>query len=114
MRFTRLASIAALATLAVATPTLDRRNKPASQCTTGPIQCCETVETVNLAERIIVLLGITSPILLDPTVLVGLTCTDIDVVGAGGESCSATPACCQDHSFNGIIALGCVPVDLNL
>ena len=73
----------ALATLAAATPT--RRNEPASSCSTGPIQCCETVEKASdpAAATLIGLLGI---VLQNVNVGVGLTCSPITVVGAGSGS----------------------------
>ena len=38
----------AMSLLAVATPApLIARNEPASQCSTGPVQCCESTETVS-------------------------------------------------------------------
>ncbi|KAK7464756.1 hypothetical protein VKT23_005963 [Stygiomarasmius scandens] len=109
MQFTRLASLAAIATLAVATPT--RRNEPASSCSTGPIQCCNTVTDAGdpAAAKVLGLLGI---VIQDVTAVVGLTCTPISVIGVGGNSCSANPVCCADNSHGGLISIGCVPVDL--
>ncbi|THU91485.1 hypothetical protein K435DRAFT_674080, partial [Dendrothele bispora CBS 962.96] len=57
------------------------------------------------------LLGI---VVQDVNALVGVTCSPISVIGVGGDSCSANPVCCENNSFNGIVALGCVPVDLSL
>ncbi|KAK7464764.1 sc3 hydrophobin [Stygiomarasmius scandens] len=111
MQFTRLASLAALATLAVATPT--RRNEPASSCTTGPIQCCNSVESAS-SSSVTKLIGLLGIVLQDVNVLVGLTCDPISVIGVGGDSCSANPVCCEDNSHGGLISIGCVPVDLNL
>lgn len=74
----KLSVIAALAiaTLAAATPA--RRNEPASSCSTGPVQCCNTVEPASspAAAGILGLLGV---VLQDLTVAVGLTCTPITV-----------------------------------
>ncbi|KAF5362900.1 hypothetical protein D9758_007103 [Tetrapyrgos nigripes] len=111
MQFTRLAAIATLATLAVATPT--RRNEPASQCNTAPVQCCNSVQPADsaAASKALGLLGV---VLQDVTVLVGLDCDPISVIGVGGDSCNASPVCCEDNSFHGLVAIGCVPVDLSL
>ncbi|KAF8875137.1 hypothetical protein BD779DRAFT_1678405 [Infundibulicybe gibba] len=43
-----------------------------------------------------------------------MTCSPISAIGLGGNSCSAQPVCCSNNSFNGIVALGCTPVNLNL
>ncbi|KDQ62777.1 hypothetical protein JAAARDRAFT_87356, partial [Jaapia argillacea MUCL 33604] len=98
---------AALAILAVATPT-----EPASSCTTGPIQCCNTVESASspAAAGILASIGV---VVQDVTALVGLTCSPITAIGVGsGSSCSASPVCCTDNSWGGLISIGCVPVTL--
>ncbi|THU90507.1 fungal hydrophobin [Dendrothele bispora CBS 962.96] len=87
--------------------------EPASQCNTGPVQCCNSVQTAGspAAAGILGLLGV---VVQDLNVPVGLTCSPISVIGVGGDSCSANPVCCEDNSFNGLIAIGCVPVNINL
>ncbi|EEB99984.1 hypothetical protein MPER_00187, partial [Moniliophthora perniciosa FA553] len=69
-------SLVALATLAIATPTR-RSGQPASSCNT--ITAC--VDPAD--ETIMKLLGI--PI-LNPDILVGLTCNPVTVIGASGSS----------------------------
>ncbi|KAK7054477.1 hypothetical protein VNI00_003675 [Paramarasmius palmivorus] len=105
----KLFTVAALASLAVATPT----GTPASQCNTGDIQCCNNVQKAGSAgiAGILALLGV---VVQDVNALVGVTCSPITVIGAGGNSCSAQPVCCTNNSFNGVIALGCTPINLNL
>ncbi|KAF8072182.1 fungal hydrophobin-domain-containing protein [Lyophyllum atratum] len=101
----------ALATLAAATPT--RRNTPASQCNTGPVQCCNSVQTAG-SDPVAGILGLLGVVVQDINVLVGVTCTPITVIGAGGDSCTAQPVCCEDNSFHGLVAIGCTPVNLSL
>ncbi|KAF8954462.1 fungal hydrophobin-domain-containing protein [Flammula alnicola] len=48
------------------------------------------------------------------TGLIGLTCSPLDILGIGGNSCSQQPVCCSNNNFNGVIALGCNPINLNL
>ncbi|KAJ3785575.1 hydrophobin 2 [Lentinula aff. detonsa] len=100
---------AALATLAVATPA--PRNEPASSCTTGPIQCCNTVESANSASAA-ALLGVLGIVVQDVNALVGLDCSPITGVGVSGSSCSAQAVCCDDNSHGTLISLGCLPVSL--
>ncbi|KAF8154240.1 hydrophobin-251 [Crassisporium funariophilum] len=111
----KLISALALATLAVATPA--RRNPPAttpaSQCNTGDLQCCNSAQAANSA-AVAPLLGLLGIVVQDVTALVGLTCSPISVIGIAGNSCSAQPVCCSNNSFNGLVALGCTPVNLNL
>ncbi|KAI0826132.1 fungal hydrophobin-domain-containing protein [Irpex lacteus] len=84
----------------------------AGNCNTGSIQCCNSVESANssAASTILGLLGI---VLTDPSVLVGLTCSPISVIGVGtGSSCSARPVCCENNSFGSLISIGCIPISL--
>ncbi|KAJ3876757.1 hydrophobin 2 [Lentinula edodes] len=95
---------AALATLAAATPT------PRDTCSTGPIQCCNDVQSAKSsgAAAILGLLGI---VLQDLDVLVGLDCSPITVIGLGSSSCSAQAVCCEDNSSS-LISIGCLPITL--
>ncbi|KAJ3572060.1 hypothetical protein NP233_g3337 [Leucocoprinus birnbaumii] len=86
---------------------------PASQCNTGDLQCCNSVQAAS-SNAVGLLLGLLGVVLSDLTALVGITCSPLSVIGVGGNSCSAQPVCCQNNSFNGIIAIGCTPVNINL
>ncbi|KAJ8073561.1 hypothetical protein PM082_011839 [Marasmius tenuissimus] len=103
----KLFTLATLATLAVATPTPGE----GGNCNTGPVQCCNTVTDAQdpAAAGVLALLGI---VLQDLNVAVGLTCSPVTVIGAGGGGCSANPVCCSDNSHGGVISIGCVPVTL--
>ncbi|EJD01687.1 fungal hydrophobin [Fomitiporia mediterranea MF3/22] len=132
MLFTKFATFISLSLLAVATPMPNggsptkiaptttvtvtataTTTEPASQCNTGPIQCCNTVTTAgdSAAAGILGLLGI---VVQDLDILVGLTCTPITIIGTGGASCNAHPVCCEDNSHGDLISIGCVPVDISL
>ncbi|KAF9460400.1 fungal hydrophobin [Collybia nuda] len=80
------------------------------QCNTGAIQCCNSVTQANnpVAALLIGLLGI----VVGPNVAVGLTCSPLSVIGIGGNSCTQQPVCCQNNSFNGLIAIGCSPINI--
>ncbi|KAF9064092.1 hydrophobin, partial [Rhodocollybia butyracea] len=89
------------------------RNEPASSCSTGPVQCCQSVQTAAQAATIPgidVLLGLLGVVIGDVTGLVGLTCSGINV--AGGGTCSAQAVCCTNNSVGGLISIGCAPVTL--
>ncbi|KAJ3904538.1 hydrophobin 2 [Lentinula edodes] len=101
---------AALATLAVATPA--PRDEPASSCSTGPVQCCNSVQSASSGGVVSTILGLLGIVLQDLNVDVGLTCSPITVIGASGNSCSAQAVCCEDNSHGGLISIGCVPVAL--
>ncbi|KAF8204672.1 hydrophobin-315 [Pholiota molesta] len=113
MQFTLSALITlAIVTLAVATPT--RRNTPpaTSECDTGSTECCDSTSTASNPVTAALLGSLGIPI-GSVTGLVGLTCSPLTVVGASGTSCSAQPVCCTNNSFNGVVALGCTPINLN-
>ncbi|THV02181.1 fungal hydrophobin [Dendrothele bispora CBS 962.96] len=86
---------------------------PAGQCNTGPVQCCDSVQDANsdAATALFHKLGITAE---SVTGQVGITCSPVSVIGVGGNSCSAQPVCCQNNNFNGLVALGCTPINVNL
>ncbi|KAK7692070.1 sc3 hydrophobin [Cerrena zonata] len=82
-----------------------------SQCNTGPIQCCNSVQTASSSSANF-LLGLLGIVVSDVTALVGLTCSPISVIGVGGSGCSAHPVCCENNSFGGLISIGCIPISL--
>ncbi|KAF9552107.1 fungal hydrophobin [Agrocybe pediades] len=92
-----------------------RRGQPSGisgSCNTGPVQCCNSVTHANnaVANVIAKLLGIALP----ANVAVGLTCSPLSVIGVGGNHCNSQPVCCENNSFNGLIAIGCSPININL
>ncbi|KAI0093406.1 fungal hydrophobin-domain-containing protein [Irpex rosettiformis] len=136
--FSRISAIAllALSTLAVATPAPAEKRwgsptttpattktvtvtAPATtttissgNCNTGPIQCCQSVQSAN-TPAVTTLLGLLGVVLSDLDVLVGLTCSPISVIGVGaGSACNASPVCCENNSFGSVISIGCIPVNL--
>ncbi|KJA28161.1 hypothetical protein HYPSUDRAFT_197683 [Hypholoma sublateritium FD-334 SS-4] len=110
MQFTTLSALTtlALATFAVAVPT---SGSPSSQCNTGSVQCCNSLQDSSefAAAGLLALLGV---VVQDVTAQVGLTCTPVTAVGLGGNSCTQQAACCENNNFNGVIALGCNPINL--
>ncbi|KAF5327499.1 hypothetical protein D9619_004141 [Psilocybe cf. subviscida] len=107
--------LAALATVAVTTLAAAIPS-PSNQCNTGSLECCQSVQTGQSVSSgslatLIFILGIKEQ---DLTGLVGVTCSPISVIGAVETSCSAQSVCCTNNSFNGVLALGCTPVNTNL
>ena len=83
--FTKLFTLATLAILAVATPAPNGGNSSGSgsgSCSTGPLQCCESVQAANspAAATLLASIGV---VVQDIDVLVGLTCSPITVIGVG-------------------------------
>ncbi|KAH6911814.1 fungal hydrophobin-domain-containing protein [Coprinopsis sp. MPI-PUGE-AT-0042] len=85
-----------------------KRGQPSSTpggCSTGPVQCCQSTghSTDGPVSLILGLLGV---VIKDVNLLIGLTCSPINVLG---NTCSAKTVCCQDNSFGGLISVGCIP-----
>ncbi|KDR81003.1 hypothetical protein GALMADRAFT_136066 [Galerina marginata CBS 339.88] len=102
-------ALSALATAGV----LPRHDDHSSQCNTGKSHCCDSTHepSSNAVSHLLGLLGVP----IDPlTGLVGLKCSPGGVVGVGGTSCSAQPVCCTNNTFNGLVALGCTPINVNI
>ncbi|PPQ65141.1 hypothetical protein CVT24_003231 [Panaeolus cyanescens] len=108
--FSRATAVAVLALPIFAAATVIPRD---GDCDTGSINCCNSTMTSSLTtlSQLGGLLGLSLP---DIGGLIGLSCSPLSVLGAGGNSCSAQPVCCTDNSFNGVIALGCTPININL
>ncbi|KAF8953919.1 fungal hydrophobin-domain-containing protein [Flammula alnicola] len=115
--FARASSLFVLALPVIATASVLPRNDPTSgpsnQCNTGSIQCCNSTQT-STAGPLGLLLGLLGIVVGDVTGLIGVTCSPITAIGVAGNSCSAQPVCCTNNSFNGIVALGCTPININL
>ncbi|KAF8966177.1 hydrophobin [Flammula alnicola] len=60
------------------------------------------------------LLGVLGIVIQGVEALVGIQCSPIDIAGIGQNSCNEQPVCCENTSFNGLIAIGCVPININL
>ncbi|KAL0948208.1 hypothetical protein HGRIS_010815 [Hohenbuehelia grisea] len=86
---------------------------PASQCNTGKLQCCNSLERAD-STVVGLLLGLLGVVIQGVEALVGITCSPIDILGIGQNSCHAQPVCCQNNNFHGIIAIGCVPINISL
>ncbi|EIW55742.1 fungal hydrophobin [Trametes versicolor FP-101664 SS1] len=130
--FSRLPTVvafASLAVLAVATPMEVKRGgapppvtktvtvtAPAAtptggSCSTGPIQCCNSVQS-SKSDAGSLLLGLLGIVVQGVDVLLGVGCSPISVIGVGGGSCNANTVCCQNNNVGGLISIGCVPIIL--
>ncbi|KAH9910194.1 fungal hydrophobin [Epithele typhae] len=101
--FARLAVVSTLAFAALAT---------ATKCNTGPVQCCESMESANSAAGSAILAAIGAT-LQNTNVELGLKCSPIDVVAVGsGKACTTNTVCCKNNNIGGGVSAGCVPVTL--
>ena len=74
----------AVATLAAATPT-KRSDDPSSQCNTGTLQCCNSVQAAS-SDTASTLLGLLGVVAGSVTGLVGVTCSPVTAIGGSGTS----------------------------
>ncbi|KAH9896892.1 fungal hydrophobin-domain-containing protein [Cubamyces lactineus] len=109
--------VLSLSILAVAMPGGSPTSAPSSSptgssCSTGPIQCCNSVESADSVAGSL-LLGLLGIVLGDITGLIGLECSPLTVIGVGsGNACSANAVCCTNNNVGGLISIGCVPIIL--
>ncbi|KAF8810457.1 hydrophobin [Phlegmacium glaucopus] len=113
--FARAASVFVLALPLLATASVLPRNDPppTNQCNSGSLQCCNSTSTASnpVTSLLLGLLGINVG---SVTGLVGLTCSPLTIIGVSGTSCNQQAVCCTNNTFNGLVALGCTPINLNL
>ncbi|KAH0831232.1 hydrophobin [Lanmaoa asiatica] len=86
---------------------------PGGSCNTGSIQCCTQHGYTGSSDPVDSLVGALG-INVGAGVLAGLNCSPLSVVGVGGNSCAQQPVCCSDNTYNGIINIGCSPININL
>ncbi|KAI0262040.1 fungal hydrophobin, partial [Gloeopeniophorella convolvens] len=82
-----------------------------SQCNVSGLQCCNSVQTES-NPAVALLLGLLGVVLSGVNVPIGVTCSPITVIGSGTSGCNAEPVCCENNNFNGVIAIGCSPINL--
>ncbi|KAF4622374.1 hypothetical protein D9613_009285 [Agrocybe pediades] len=85
-----------------------------NSCNSGPVQCCNSLMDSDSSQAN-VLLSLLNVVVGPITGQIGASCSPITAIGLGsGASCSSQPVCCSNNSFNGLIAIGCSPINLNL
>ncbi|KAG6810321.1 hypothetical protein H0H92_012410 [Tricholoma furcatifolium] len=103
-----------LATAGIVTFTGGSEEHGGGNCSSDKELCCNSVHDSQDAEvaKIFSLIGIAAQ---GVTGQVGVTCVPVSaLVGINGQSCSQQTVCCADNNYNGIVALGCTPVNANV
>ncbi|EIN06929.1 fungal hydrophobin, partial [Punctularia strigosozonata HHB-11173 SS5] len=82
------------------------------QCNTGNLQCCQ--HTADASDPVTgLLLGLLGIVVEAVDGLIGISCSPISIVGLGsGSACNASPVCCENNTFTGLIVIGCVPINI--
>ncbi|KAJ3476106.1 hypothetical protein NLI96_g11393 [Meripilus lineatus] len=106
-RVAAFSAVALFATSVAATPAA----MAAGSCNTGPIQCCNQVQSANSGGIITAILNLLN-VVVDANAQIGFDCSPINVIGVGQSQCSASPVCCDNNNVGGLISIGCLPVKL--
>ncbi|TEB38294.1 fungal hydrophobin [Coprinellus micaceus] len=115
--FTRVVALATAATLfafAAASPG-GASHGGVSQCNAGKIQCCNSAQEADKVDKntssLLQTIGIDVKGL---TGMIGSNCSPLSVAAIGGNSCTSQQVCCEGNHFNGLIAIGCTPINVSL
>ncbi|KAF8910249.1 hypothetical protein CPB85DRAFT_1435340 [Mucidula mucida] len=106
---TTIVFVMALVLLAAAVPTADTYGGGGGgqACQTGSNQCCNKVDTVQNLGSAGALSGMTGLLQLILSLLPGATNIGLDCLPVLGGSCNQQNVCCENNSFNGLVAIGC-------
>ncbi|RXW20584.1 hypothetical protein EST38_g5268 [Candolleomyces aberdarensis] len=87
-----------------------------SQCNDGYVACCNTVqEAKSMDKSISKALALAKVDVGSLTGYVASNCSPINVLALGsGASCSSQKVCCQNNHYNGLINIGCSPINVSL
>ncbi|RXW12629.1 hypothetical protein EST38_g13225 [Candolleomyces aberdarensis] len=86
------------------------------QCNGGQVSCCNQVSEVSSVDKSTsILLSLIGVDVGSLTGLVGSNCSPISALAIGsGASCSTQQVCCQNNYYNGLVNVGCSPVNVAL
>ncbi|RDB20579.1 Fruiting body protein SC1 [Hypsizygus marmoreus] len=110
--FARVSTLLCLA-LYVSASAIPRRGEYESQCNTGSVQCCNSVQDSHNKD-VGILAALIGLDIKSITGQVGVTCSPLTAVGVGGNSCTQQPVCCSGNNFEGLIVVGCTPINISL
>ncbi|PBK73266.1 fungal hydrophobin [Armillaria solidipes] len=110
--FSRLTALAVLALpFFVAASPATTTTVTGGSCNTGSAQCCKSVQDPK-SSAVQQALGLLNIPIGTITAGVGLTCDPITVIGLGTTQCANQPVCCEQNNYNGLVALGCTPINV--
>ncbi|KAL1743845.1 hydrophobin [Schizophyllum fasciatum] len=102
-----------ISALILAVPALVAATGQPASCSTGTVWCCNNTTTTDDAS-IQGLLAAVGAQVGGITGKVGLTCSPITAIGVGsGAQCSAQSVCCSNVYQNGLVNVGCTPININ-
>ncbi|KAG6810322.1 hypothetical protein H0H92_012411 [Tricholoma furcatifolium] len=90
------------------------QSRAEGNCSSGQETCCNSVQDAKDADVAQILAGLLGVAASGITGQVGVTCTPVTVLAVDGISCNQQTVCCANNNFNGLVALGCTPINVNL
>jgi len=113
-----IATIAAASTVAAAATPVARDGlnllppptvPSVSQCNTGSVQCCNS--TTSASDPSVAFLSGLLGLVPNLALPIGLTCTSVLL---NSNQCNNSPVCCSNVYQQGLIAVGCSPINIGL
>ncbi|KAF9456413.1 hydrophobin [Collybia nuda] len=104
--------VAILATLTLALSVAAAPSGKEYKCNTGKAYCCNSTHESKSAEgtKMLALLGVATQ---NISGTFGQGCSPLTGVGiGGGASCKQQPVCCENNQMNGVIVIGCSPINI--
>ncbi|KAF9561698.1 fungal hydrophobin [Agrocybe pediades] len=84
-----------------------------NSCNSGPVQCCNQTFDAGSKESTF-LHSAVGAVVGAVTAQAGVACNPITAIGVGsGGQCSSQPVCCTGNHMNGLVVVGCSPVNVN-
>ncbi|KAL4068477.1 hydrophobin [Scleroderma yunnanense] len=106
--FARVFAVASLALLAVANPIAR-----GGSCSNGSISCCQQTQEASTFFNQLLAGNVLANVGASVSGLVGLQCSPITAVGLGsGCQANQQSVCCDKNNFNGLINVGCTPINI--
>ncbi|KAL4071861.1 fungal hydrophobin-domain-containing protein [Scleroderma yunnanense] len=111
----RTSTLFALALTAVTTAVPHSRgHEDGGHCNTGNLTCCNAVQSAEdpQTSQIAGILNIPISALNGN---IGIACLSLDILALlNQQSCTQQPVCCENTEANGLVGIGCIPINLNL
>ncbi|KAH6890149.1 fungal hydrophobin-domain-containing protein [Coprinopsis sp. MPI-PUGE-AT-0042] len=99
---------------AIAIPTPSEPPKALGRCNGGELQCCfkaQDPHSLDWEARMIA--SLVKADVGSASGLVGTHCTGINSLAVdSGSECTLQKVCCSNNSFNGLVAMGCTPIEV--
>ncbi|KAJ2935429.1 hypothetical protein H1R20_g1664, partial [Candolleomyces eurysporus] len=117
MKFARFFSIVATTSLFLSATAAPHSGSPADQCNGGSAVCCNDVQLHDAIDvRISALLGLLGIEIggLKDFISSGCSAINLPILGSSSECSPHQQLCCQNNFYNGLVTVGCAPINFSL